>query len=494
MRKPLITLLTVLLVVVTGRPHAEIPAAVDLPQIGEPADNTLSPAQEKLLGGRVVSELYRVGYLLEDPELTDYITTLGWKLAAASRTQPPNLTFFMIQDARINAFALPGGYIGFNAGLLIAANNESEVAGVMGHELAHVTQRHIARTAEDSEVANVATWLAVIAAILAGSADPDVVIGALSVGQALSYQRQVSYTRAHEQEADRIGIQTMARAGYDPNGMSGFFQKLEQQARLYGSGLPEILRTHPLTTNRIAEARARAAELPRVDRKDGIEFGLMQARARVLSADRPSEAIDFFANEIAGGRDTPGNRYGLALAQSRIGQGENALKTLQPLVSAQPRQVNVQLLQGQLQLLTNDRDAALETHARVLRLNPRYTPAILGRASALMQAGQPDAAREILLTHEQSQGTQLETHNLLAQAARESGNLAEASFQMASFLLLRGDAGNALAQLDAGLRLPNLGTHDRSRLLAKRKEARDSLPQNWRPPDEYGRRFDVNSR
>ncbi len=488
MPRSLTLLLAALTVVVAAASRAEIPAAVDLPQIGEPADNTMSPAQETLLGGRVVAQLYRVGYLLEDPELIDYMTTIGWKLAAASRTRPPDLSFFVVQDARINAFALPGGYIAFNAGLLLAASSESEIAGVMGHELAHVTQRHIARTAEDSEVANVATWLAVIAAIIAGSADPDIVIGALSVGQALSYQRQVSYTRAHEQEADRVGIQTMARAGYDPRGMSAFFQKLEQQARLYGSGLPEILRTHPLTTNRIAEARSRAAELPQVDRKDGIEFELMQARARVLSVDRPSEAIDFFANEVAAGRESAGNRYGLALALSRIGQGERALKVLQPLAAAEPRQANIQLLLGQLQLLNRDTEAALATYARTLRMHPSYAPAILGQASALMASGKPDAAREVLLTHEQTQGTQLETYNLLAQAARESGNLAEASYQMASFLLLRGDAGNALAQLDAGLRLENLSTHDRSRLLAKRKEARDSLPQNWRPPDEYGRR------
>ncbi|HEY0974083.1 MAG TPA: M48 family metalloprotease [Solimonas sp.] len=489
MRSVLLSSFVLAFVLAAGTSRADTVVTVDLPQIGEPADKTISPAQEKQLGGRVVAEMYRVGYLLEDPELSDYITSLGWKLAAASRTQPPDLKFFVIRDSRINAFALPGGYIGFNAGLIMAASNESEVAGVMGHELAHVTQRHLARTAEDSEVANVATWLAVIAAIIAGSADPDVVIGALSVGQAMSYQRQVSYTRSHEQEADRIGIQTMARAGYDPMGMSGFFQKLEQQARLYGSGLPEILRTHPLTTNRLAEARARAAEMPSVERKDGIEFGLMQARARVLTADRPSEAIDYFANELASGRDTPGNRYGLALAQSRVAQGTRALETLAPLAEAQPKQVNIQLLLGQLQLLNQDKDAALDTFARTLRMHPRYAPAILGRAGALMTVGQPEAAREVLLSHEQTQGTQVETYNLLAQSARESGNLAEASFQMANFLMQRGDAGSALAHLDAGLRLPDLSQQDRSRLLAKRKEVRDSLPQNWRPPDEYGRRL-----
>jgi predicted Zn-dependent protease len=137
--------------------------------------------------------------------------------------------------------------------------------------------------------------------------------------------------------------------------------------------------------------------------------------------------------------------------------------------------------------LAKDIDGALEISSRMLKLYPRYAPAIIGHANMLMAAGKPEDARQILLSHEQAQGTQLETYNLLAQAARESGNLAEASFQMATYLLLRGDAGMALAQLDAGLRLDNLSSHDRSRLVAKRKEARDTLPENWRMPDPRGR-------
>ncbi|MGB1561228.1 MAG: M48 family metalloprotease [Sinimarinibacterium flocculans] len=442
------------------------PSAIDLPNIGEPADNTLSPMQEKALGTRIMGQLYRGGYILEDPELTDYISTMGWKLAAHSATRAPELTFFVVDDARINAFAMPGGFIGFNSGLLIAADSESEVAGVMGHELAHVTQRHLARTAEDTEVANIATWLGVIAAIIAGSADPDVVIGALSLGQAMSYQRQVSYTRAHEHEADRIGIQTMANAGYDPQGMAGFFQKIGQQARLYGSGLPEILRTHPLTTNRIAEARARAAEMPAVEVKDPVEFGLM--RARELET-----AID--------------NRYGLALALGETGQVARALEIADELGKRHPNQANIQLLAGRLRMLSGDHDTGLAILERTLQRYPRYAPAILGYAEGLMTAGRPEEARQVLLAREQALGTQLQTFNLLAQAARESGNMAEASYQMANFLHRRGDAGLALAQLDAGLRLPDLEEKQRARLLAKRREVRDALPDNWRPLEERNR-------
>ncbi len=467
---------------------AASPSALDLPQIGEPADNTLSPIEEKKLGGRVMSEIYRTGYTLEDPELSNYISRIGWSLVSHSQTPPPpDMTFFVVGDPRINAFALPGGYIGFNAGLLLAADNESELAGVMGHELAHVTQRHIARTAQDTEVASVATWLAVIAAIIAGSADPDVVMGALSVGQALNYQRQVSYTRAHEQEADRIGIQTMAAAGFDPHAMASFFQKIEQKSRLYGSGLPEILRTHPLSSNRVAEAQVRADEMPVVVPEPSLEFNLMKARARVLTADRPSQAVDYYHAQIAAGHDTPENRYGLALAQSEFGQSAKALATLQPLLESHPRQPNIELLQGLMLMQSGKTEQGLGVLQQTIARFPRYAPAILGYAEGLMAAGRPEDARQTLISHEQALGTQLKTYSLLAQAARESGDLAEASFQMANFLYRRGDAGNALAHLDAGLRLPDLSDQDRARLIAMRNEIRGSLPENWRPQTDRSR-------
>ncbi|MGH8447508.1 MAG: M48 family metalloprotease [Solimonas sp.] len=476
----MLPLLTASLVFASGQAAAVATSALDLPQIGEPADNTLSPAQEKALGGRVMAELYRDGYTIEDPELIDYVNAIGYQLAGASSTRPPPLTIFVVQDPRINAFALPGGFIGVNAGTLLASDNESELAGVMGHELAHVTQRHIARTAEDTQVGTIATWLAVIAAIIAGSADPDVVMGALAIGQGINYQRQVSYTRAHEQEADRIGIQTMSGAGYDPNGMATFFGKLQQQSRLYGNGIPEILLTHPLSTNRMAEAQARAAEMPKIKHEDSIEFGLMRARSRVLSAEMPGEALDYFGGEIRAGRDSVENRYGLAFAQQEQSQIPVAMQTLAPLVERFPKQANIQLLNADLLAQSGRRELALDAYRRVLQLYPRYAPAILDYADALMNAGQPDAARQYLLSHDQSQGTQMATYKLLAQAARESGNLAESAYQMGTYLFMRGDAGGSLAQLDAGLRLPNLTAQERARLVAKRSEVRGALPSNYR--------------
>lgn len=469
-----------------GAVQAAESTAVDLPRIGEPADVALSPMEEQRLGARVAAELYAHDYVLEDAEITEYVTALAWRLVAAADAQPPNLTVFIMKDPRINAFALPGGYLGVNAGLLTAVRNESELAGVLGHELAHMTQRHIARAINDTQTANIATWAAVLAAIIAASANPEVVIAALSLGQATNYQREVNFTRAHELEADRIGIRTMAHAGFDPEAMATFFMRLEQQSRLYGNQVPEFLQTHPVSTTRISEARTRAAGMPAHTVKDPIEFSLMQARARAMIADRPSEAAEYFAGQIGSAAGSPADRYGLALAYARGGDQDRALATLKPTLDAYPRQPNVELLQSRILLSKGDNDGAFRSLTQALGHYPRYAPVILEYADSLLSTGKPDEARQMLLSHEQTLGTRMDTYRLLAYAARDSGQTVEAQYQMANYLYERGDAGGALAQLDAALRLESLSAQERSKLRARRSEivaaAGDLIRQQQSPP------------
>lgn len=454
------------------------PAALDLPQMGEPADLTLSPGQEAKIGAEVAAELYGGDYLVEDPEVSDYINSVGWRLAAKGAATPVDFKFFVIGDPRINAFAVPGGLIGINAGLLLAADNDSELAGVMGHEQAHVTQRHLARTVSDTQNANLATWAAMIAAIIAGSANPDVVMGALAIGQGVNQQREVNYTRSHELEADRIGIHTMAEAGFDPEGMASFFAKLEQQSRLYGTGLPEFLRTHPVNTTRVAEARARAGSLPRPGHQDGPEFALMKARTQVLMADRANEAVEDFGRRLRAGNSAPEIRYGYAYALSRAGRAADALEVLAPALAALPRQVNLNLLQAELLAEAGRKAEGRSLLSKTFSLHPRYAPAVLAQAQALLDDGKPAEARLVLLSREQALGTRVETYRLLSEAARQLGNVAEAQFQIATYDLRRGDQRGALTQLDAGLRLVSLDPQDRARLSAMRQDLISRIPKN----------------
>ena len=475
MQKFLLSLAAAALIAVPALTQAEQPV-IDLPQIGNPADTALSPAEEVRIGKQIASELYHYEYVIEDDLLSEYLASIGWKLAANGSEKPPQFNFLLIADSRINAFALPGAYIGVNAGTVLASTNESELASVMAHEEAHVTQRHAARSENDDKTANIATWLAVIAAIIAGSANPNVVLGALSLGQGITYNRQVSYTRGNEFEADRIGIRTLAASGYDPNAMAGFFAKLEQQTRLYGNQLPEILLTHPVNTTRIAEALERAAQYPKREVRDPLDFGLMRARIRVILADPVGDAIGFFSGEIGAGRDTPENRYGLALALESQGQHEQAYAALAPLIEANPRQVTVRLLEGEILIGEGKKSEGLSVFEKTLAQVPRFPPAIFAYADALTNAGKPDQARQVLISHEQALGTRMDTYRLLSAAARAAGNTAEAQYQQAIYLVHRGDLRGALQQLNAGLRVASISQPDRARLTAKRLEILDSIP------------------
>ena len=475
----LIAAAATLLLALTAGVQAQNEAAVltTLPELGEPADLSLSPAQEAKIGDEVAAELYRGGYEVDDVELSDYINSMGWKLAAKGSVTPPKFRFFVIGDPRINAFAVPGGVIGVNAGLMLYADNESELAGVIGHEEAHVTQRHLARTANDTSTANLATYAAILAAIIAGSGNPDVILGALAVGQTVNYQREVNYTRQHESEADSIGIRTMAEAGYDPEGMASFFSKLEQQARLYNSQMPDILRTHPVNTARIAEARARAAQTPKVSLKPNPEFALMKARTMVLMASTPSAAVDEMGSRLRSSDKSLGNQYGYAFALFGAGRASEALAALAPVLTALPRQTNVNLLQAQLLQATGRRDEALALFSKTTALNPRSAPAVILHARALLDADKPLEARQLLLGFDPAHGALPEQHRLLSEGSRLLKNTGDAQFEMANYELARGDLRAALTQVDAGLRLSSLPAQERQRLESQRAQLIARIPK-----------------
>lgn len=474
MHKALLTLASLALPIAAVA--AATPKPIDLPQMGEPADLVMSPTEEAQIAVEVVHELYQADYVVDDYQLSDYVTSLGWRLAAGGVPNPPHFRFFPIPDSSINAAAFPGGVIVMNLGTIIASSNESELAAVLAHEEAHVTQRHIAREINDTKDADIATWAAMLAAIIASAGNPNVVLGALQLGQGINYNRQVSYTRANEMEADRIGIRTLASAGFDPNAMASFFSALEQHTRLYGSGLPEILQNHPVNTTRISEASARAADYPKRKVADSPDYLLMRARARVRLAEQPNTAADYFREQLGRNGAALDERYGYAFALAQMNRFKDAQEALQPVTDAWPKQVQVQLLQASILMGLGRTEEALTSYDRIVKAYPNYAPAILENAQALIDAGRNDAARQTLLAHLGALNNQVDTSKLLAQAASATGNMSEAQFQTANYYFERGDARGAIEQLDAALRLASLSPDDRARLLAKRREIIATLP------------------
>jgi predicted Zn-dependent protease len=246
-----------LLVAVWGVPLQ----GAELPDFGTPADAALSKTREAQIGRGVMLQLRNAGVVVDDPFLTEYVSTLGSQLASHTNDGEFDFNFFLVNDDRINAFALPGGFIGVNAGLVLASETESELAGVLAHEISHVTQRHIARAAYDNQRTSIMSMAAMLAALVLGAAADmggDAMQGVVTASQALAAQRQINFTRSHEHEADRVGIELLSGAGFDPNGMSGFFEKLGRRYSSTSLYVPELLQTHPVTADRVAEARGRA--------------------------------------------------------------------------------------------------------------------------------------------------------------------------------------------------------------------------------------------
>jgi len=268
-------------------------SGVKLPDIGSSAASLATPQELRDYGAGMLQEMRAYEMVLDDPLLSDYINALGYRLVASSERPDTGFTFFIVRDPDINAFAAPGGYVAVNAGLINAMNSEDELAGVMAHEISHVQQQHILRAFEDQKKMSIPIMLAMLGVMVAAAGrTDDAAPAALVAGQSLMIQRQINFTRGDEAEADRVGIQTLARAGFDPNAMAGAFQELQKVMRVNGVDVPEFLLDHPVDTKRIAEAKARAEQLgcPKENRVRSASSATPRGPLNLALSNAPSPA------------------------------------------------------------------------------------------------------------------------------------------------------------------------------------------------------------
>lgn len=453
----------------------------DLPDFGTPADAALSQDKEQQLGRSVMLQLRNAGVVVEDPELTEYIRTLGAKLASHANNGQFVFDFFVVNDDRINAFALPGGFIGVNSGLILASENESELAGVLAHEVSHVTQRHIARSIYDSQRTSIVSMAAMLAAVLLGAASDasgDAMQGVIGASQALAMQRQINFTRANEHEADRIGMEVLASAGFDPNAMSSFFEKL---AKRYGPStqyVPELLQTHPVTTERVAEARSRARQLPEVKATDSFGYALAKARLLALNASTPETALALFEPKRDSG--VPADRYGLALASLRMSLADNAERLFRELAEEHPGVIAFRTGQAEALMASGLTDAAMKVYGEAVRLFPRNRPLTISYADALIAAGRPAEAHKLLLDLLNNVEATPEQLRLIARAANAEGDVGNAYFYMSYYYAAIGNLPLAIGQVRLALETPDVHTVDRARFEARLEQLIDYLPDEQR--------------
>jgi predicted Zn-dependent protease len=462
--------------------------AAELPDFGSPADAALSKSREAQIGRGVMLQLRNAGVVVDDPFLTEYVASLGSQLASHVNDGEFNFNFFLVQDDRINAFALPGGFIGVNAGLVLASETESELAGVLAHEISHVTQRHIARSAYDSQRSSIMSIAAMLAALVLGAASDmsgDAMQGVVTASQALAAQRQINFTRAHEHEADRVGIELLAGAGFDPHGMSGFFEKL---GRRYGGSsqyVPELLQTHPVSSTRVAEARDRARQLPRVSHTSSLGYALTKTRLSVLSAPTPEAA--FAAFESKGDSDSPEDRYGLALASMRMSLHDNAELEFRELIEDYPNVMAFRVGQAEAMAASGATELALKIYAEAIRLFPRNVALTTSYAETLIAAGKPAEAHELLLDLLNNVPPTAPQLRLIARAANAEGDVANAYYYMSYYYAAIGNLPLAIGQVRMALETPDVHEVDRARFRSHLDQLIEYLPEEQRELAESGR-------
>ena len=516
-------LVTILLVLVgAAGAHAQ---ENRLPDIGSSAGGVLGPVQQAEYGRMMLAQLRHYGYVLEDPLTEAWLQSTGNRLAAVSDDPEQRFTFFMMKDRSINAFATLGGYIGMNAGLVLAAEQEDEVAAVLGHEIAHVTQAHVLRSVERAQRDSIPILLAMLGAIAiaqsaGGNSSDDAAMAAIASAQGLAAQRQINYTRSNESEADRIGIRTLARGGYEPVAMASMFERMQAVSRTNQGGererLPDYLKTHPVTTTRISEAKDRAARLAgntvtgtvstpdasrtqrvRIDgvsvpdslrvsdnpllpstlslgigleADDGPEFGWARERLRVLSANTPEAAVREYEGIARAAPLDDAQRYGLSVAHLRAGRGDQAAAGFTELISKYPGDVWITLGLAEAEAHAGRAAAADRRFEALLERMPRNPAVALSYADVLVARNTAEAGRRaqaVLRPLTNSSGDDPAFQRTFARASEIAGDPVRAGEAWAEAAFLSGREEQALVQLNTLKKREDLDYYARARIDAR---------------------------
>ncbi|WP_151995235.1 beta-barrel assembly-enhancing protease [Buttiauxella massiliensis] len=444
-----------------------------LPDMGTSAGNTLSIGQEMQMGDFYVRQLRGSAPLINDPLLVQYINKLGMRLVSHANSVKTPFHFFLINNDEINAFAFFGGNVVLHSALFRYADNESQLASVMAHEISHVTQRHLARAMEDQKKNAPLTWVGALGSILLAMASPQAGMAALSGTLAGTQQGMISFTQQNEQEADRIGIQVLQRSGFDPQAMPTFLEKLLDQSR-YSSRPPEILLTHPLPESRLADARNRANQMRPVVTQSSEDFYMAKARTLgMYNSGRNQLTSDLLDSWSKGNiREQHAAAYGRALQAMGGNKWDEARKLLQPLLTAQPTNAWYLDLSTDIDLGQNKFADAINRlkNAPDLKQNPVLQ---LNLANAYVQAKQPEQAATILNRYTFAHPDDSNAWDLLAQTEADLGNRDQELAARAEVMALVGRLDQAISLLSSASAQVKLGSLQQARYDARIDQFRE---------------------
>ncbi len=438
-----------------------------LPNLGESSTSMFSSQFEYQLGRAWLREFRSQVPTVDDPLLFDYLENLIYKLAAHSKLEDRRLDLVIVDNPTLNAFAVPGGVIGIHNGLLLWAQTEDELATVLAHEIAHLSQRHFSRGVEFQQKLQPVTLAAMLASfVLMATTGGDVGMAALSATQAAAQDSALQYSRGNEQEADRIGMQTIVDADMDPYAAPAMFERMLQATRYSNNEqIPEFLRSHPLSENRIADTRNRARKYPKKVRESDLEYQLMRARVITELAASPAQAVERFRGELEGASTSPeAATYGLVLALTAAGRADEAALELDSIWSKNPERLEYIIADAEIEMVRNRSAEAANKLRRRLDVSPGNHPLTMAYATALMKNQQPHIAEEVLVAQSKRRPNDPGLWYLLAEVQGLAGDILGLHQSRAEYFILNGDLEQARKQLTYALKLTGSDFHASSRI------------------------------
>ena len=452
---------------------APLALADDLPDLGDASATVLSPLDEKKIADQIMRSVMSSEEVLYDPEITDYIQNLGMRLASNGPDKTQWFNFFVVKDNSINAFAMPGGVVGVHTGLIVAASNESELAGVMGHEIGHVVQHHMARMMAQQKNDSLISLAGMALAILSARANPQLASAAMTASSAGSVQKQLDYTRDHEREADRVGISILESAGYDTHAMASFFETMQKGTRYVEGSAPAFLRTHPITSERIADVSARIANSKYRMVPYSPDFDLVRAKILAISG-IANQAVSLFQSNIQDRRYTSesAQHYGLAVAMLRLGNVDGATKELSWMRANAPSHPFFASLAANIEVARDNPTQAAKAYQAGLAIYPGSRALIYGYAEHFLRIRQPQQALQLLNEKQSLYPTDAYMYELKSKAYAALGkNLLSHQAQGEAYFR-RYNNPKALEQMDLAVRSGDGDFYQQSIVEARLKELR----------------------
>jgi predicted Zn-dependent protease len=466
------------------------PLQTNLPNLGDAEREELSPQNERKLGEQIMRDIRRNPDYLDDAPVLEYLNNFGTGLVA-SRPEVRgeagfDFTFFAVRDPVLNAFALPGGFIAVHSALVLATQNESELASVLAHEIGHVAQRHIARMLGNQRQDSLIPLAGMVLAALASRASPDLAVASVLGSQGVAVQRQLNFSREAEREADRVGLQILSGGGFDTSGMVTFFGRMQSASRGYTDAAPAYLRSHPMTTERIADIQSRIRDQRYRQHADSLDFQLMRARLRVLHDDTPQgwrEAANFFDNQLLekNRASTIAAKYGaavIALRQRDTAKAQTLLQEVRGLTQsppALPRSAMLSSLGIEIKLAANQPAEALKEADAARNQFPLSRGMARQYADALIAAGRHEDALRYLRDQAQLYRSEPQLQERLAKAYAAQGKQALQHLALAESYALSGSLPSALEQLSIARRAPDASFYDQAVIDAREREMQAAM-------------------